>query len=321
MFLLKYIYILILLCFSYFSFGQNLVPNGDFENFSACPTWLDQLSGADGWQPYLGTADFFHACDESGSVSTPNNSTHGHQQPLSGEGYGGLIGISYNNQREIMGVELTEPLLIGTQYYIEFYWNRAFGGGAHSNCNCASSHLGALLTTQSYNNISNPIGFDNFAHVYDDQLLLDSAGWNIISGWVTADQAYTHLAIGNFFDLDQNQIDYIDTNPNEILLKTYYFIENVCVSTDPSDCGLLSTDNRISPNRFKIYPNPSSGMLNIESKEPIISIRIANIQGKLVHLEPDITSTLDVSDLQPGTYVISVQTKQGVQKQIFIKTP
>jgi len=297
------------------------VPNGDFETYSSCPDELDQLNRANGWEPYLGTADFFNGCDESGLVSTPSNLTNGFQQALSGEGYGGLIGISYNNHREIMGIELSEPLVVGVDYHIAFYWSRAFGGTAHSNCNCAMSHLGALLTTQAYNNISDPIEFDNFAHVYDDQLLLDSAGWNLISGWVTADQAYTHLAIGNFFDLNQNQIDYIDTNPNEILLNTYYFIENVCVSTDPSDCGLLSTDNRISPNRFKIYPNPSSGIVRIESKKTIHSLWITDLRGKLVLFESNAPNELDLSSLASGSYIISIQTKQGVQKQKFIKTP
>jgi hypothetical protein len=296
------------------------VPNGDFGTYSSCPDELDQLNRAIGWEPYLGTADFFHGCDESGIVSTPSNLANGFQQPLSDEGYGGIIGISYNNHREIMGIELSEPLVVGVDYHIAFYWSRAFGGTAHSNCNCAMSHLGALLTTQAYNNISDPIEFDNFAHVYDDQLLLDSAGWNLISGWITADQAYTHLAIGNFFDLDQNQIDFIDTNPNEILLKTYYFIENICVSTNPADCGVLSTNRQLVANPIKIYPNPSSGILNVESEEPIISIRIADMRGKLVHLESksDITNKLDVSDLQPGTYLISIQTRRDVQKRKFI---
>jgi len=297
------------------------VPNGDFESFSDCPDDHSQIERAEGWTSFLGTADYFNACDESGFVGTPQNETHGFQQTLSGNGYGGLIGISYNNHREIMGIELSEPLIVGVDYYIELYWNRTFGGGFHANCNCASSHLGALLTTQAYDNISNPIAFDNFAHVYDDQLLLDSAGWNIISGWVTADQAYTHLAIGNFFNLDQNQIDFIDTNPNEISLKTYYFIENVCVSTDPSDCGLLSTDNRISPNRFKIYPNPSSGIVRIESKKAIHSFWITDFRGKLVFFESNAPNKLDLSSLASGSYIISIQTKQGVQKQKFIKTP
>lgn len=290
------------------------MPNGGFENYSTCPTWLDQLSGADGWQPYLGTADFFHACDESGSVSTPNNSTHGYQQPLSGEGYGGLIGISYNNQREIMGVELTESLVIGTQYYIEFYWNRAFGGGAHSNCNCAMSHLGALLTTQSYNNISDPIGFDNFAHVYDDQLLLDSAGWNIISGWVTADQAYTHLAIGNFFDLDQNQIDYIDTNPNEILLKTYYFIENVCVSSSPEECEyLLSANARRPMLSTTIYPNPAKESVRLLlPEEGIYDLEWYDLQGRIIKRMQNIHSgqNINVSTFQRGVYLVRVSNDQ-----------
>lgn len=160
----------------------NLVSNPSFEQYASCPDDHSQIENATGWQMWRGTPDFFHACDLSQFVGTPLNMSHGFQAPLNGLGYGGLIAMAYNNQPEVMGIELLEPLQVGQQYYLSFSWSRTFGGGFHANCDCASSHLGALLTTEEYNSVSNPFQHSNFAHVYDDQLLVDSISWQSISG-------------------------------------------------------------------------------------------------------------------------------------------
>ena len=304
------------------SLAQNLVPNGDFETYTECPDGLDQLIQANGWKPYRNTPDYFNGCDETQLVGTPLNLMNGFQEPLSGEGYGGLIAMTYNNGREIMGIELSEPLNIGEEYYIEFYWSRTFGGFAHSNCNCASSHLGALLTTEGFDNILNPISHDNFAHVYETDVMIDSTNWNLISGWITADEAYTHIAIGDFFDLDSNNVDFLSTDPNEVALNTYYYIENVCVSQNPADCGLVSNNNHLAANneKLEIYPNPTTEKINVKTESLVENISVIDINGKEV-LTSSSNISIDVSGLTNGMYILIVKTNQGVQRRKFLKTP
>jgi len=164
-----------------------------------------------------------------------------------------------------MGIELAEPLEVGQQYYIEFFWNRAFGGGFHHWCDCANSHLGALLTTQSFNSIENPFEHSSFAHVYDTELLEDSTDWQRISGWVEADQAYTHLGIGTFFNLDEVEVAYFNGTAQELLLNTYYYIDGVCVATDPAYCDqvLSSSGSSLRKDDVSVYPNPALDVVNV----------------------------------------------------------
>ncbi len=309
-----------LLFFVPFSIAQNLVLNGDFETFSDCPNGLDQFIDANGWFPYRGTPDYFNSCDTTNYVGTPLNITNGFQYPLSGNGYGGLIGLSYNNDREIMGTELTSPLSIGQSYYVEFYWSRTFGGLAHNNCNCASSYLGALFTTEAYNNMINPIPVTNYAQVYDPELLADSTDWVKISGWFTADSAYTHLAIGDFFDLDSNEVAYYNGSAETLALKTYYYIEDVCVATDPAMCGLVNVPEiKSNQNALRLFPNPAESILNINTSLVIKAISIIDVNSRKLYEQNTSSKQIDISGLTEGIYILIVDTNRGILRKKFIK--
>lgn len=301
----------------------NLVPNPYFEQYSSCPDDHSQIEHATGWEMWRGTPDFFHACDETQFVGTPLNITNGFQYPLYGQGYGGVIGMTYNNLREIMGIELAQALEIGQQYYIEFYWNRAFGGGFHHWCDCANSHLGALLTTESYNSISNPFVHSNFAHVYHTELLVDSADWQRISGWVEADQPYTHLGIGTFFDLEEVEVAYFNGSPQEILLNTYYYIDGVCVATDPAYCDQLlsSRASSLRKEEVNIYPNPAQELVHINF--PVqFTYTLRDAAGRRLHSGRGLNAqAVDIRLLSAGTYIITIETSSGTISKKLIKTP
>lgn len=302
--------------------AQNLVPNGSFEEYDECPDWPgDFHTHLHHWESWRGSPDFFHACDTTMTVGTPLNLSHGYQVPKTGQGYGGIIGLLSGGQRELMGVELANPLEIGQEYYVEFYWNRAFGGWGHDLCDCAMSHLGALFTTRTFESNSDPSPNTNFAHVYDTALLVDTIGWHKISGWVVADSAYTHIGIGNFFDLDSAEIAYFNGSPNEILLKTYYYIEDVCVTTNPEDCNLqLHTINDfdVAP---KLYPNPANDAVWIETRSEIRSCIVFNSFGsQVLHSEKVIENKLDIRHLSSGLYIILIETNTGTYKGKFLKT-
>ena len=72
--------------------AQNLVSNGDFEQFTTCPSALDQISVATGWSTYLGTCDYYNACNED-TTGVPWN-WFGYQPASSGVGYAGIYCFS-----------------------------------------------------------------------------------------------------------------------------------------------------------------------------------------------------------------------------------
>jgi hypothetical protein len=315
---------LLLFLLPFCAIGQNLVPNPSFEDFTECPDSALELDieGAYPWTSFRQTPDFFHPCDETGMMSSPNSISHGFGIPFHGVGKGGFIGVGGTFIREILGVELNEQLIIGESYFVSFYLLRTFGGVFHSNCDCASNNIGLKFTTQSYS-ISETVPIDNFAHILHEEVLSDSTNWTEVSGWFVADSSYTHLAIGTFFTNEfitvENYNNYVDGLP-----KTYYFVDAVCVSTNPMDCDEHRpvSIEEISPNNVLIFPNPANATIQIKSEQKITDLNIYDVTGKLLfksNVSP-IDKVLNISNLSKGLYVLVVQFENGTEQNVsFIK--
>src|SRR5690554_3919650 len=73
---------------------------------------------------------------------------------------------------------------------------------------------------------------------------------------------------------------------------------------------------------FAIYPNPSSGIINVESNVIANDIKIYSMTGKLLHsqLLNDIRSTVNISSLTRGIYIAHISLSNGTtQKAKLIK--
>jgi hypothetical protein len=67
---------------------------------------------------------------------------------------------------------------------------------------------------------------------------------------------------------------------------------------------------------FKVYPNPASSYITIESAEPIKSIQIYDLTGKLVKSlsnTPADLKTVDVSSLKSGVYLLKINKNSVVK--------
>lgn len=107
-------------CFLTSLFGQNLIRNPSFEEFSTCPKTLGNFNAdVDHWStPTSGSTDYFHGCSEA--MGTPKN-FNGTQPADFGEGYAGLYFYAPNDYREYLQAELSEPLVKDKKYHISFY--------------------------------------------------------------------------------------------------------------------------------------------------------------------------------------------------------
>lgn len=81
----------------------------------------------------------------------------------------------------------------------------------------------------------------------------------------------------------------------------------------------LSVEKFFSDN-FTLYPNPTTDVLNISSKNGlnVSEIRITDMTGKVVKVQKD-ASNVNVSNLAAGTYLIDITTKEGKATSKFIK--
>lgn len=99
--------------------------------------------------------------------------------------------------------------------------------------------------------------------------------------------------------------------------------------SDPNQGILLIDDvgvdqiiavNEIAENSLKLYPNPTDNDVRISSKEEILSLKVYDINARLV-IENSVNSQetiLNVAHLSKGMYTVSIETKQGSIKEKLI---
>jgi len=263
--------------------AQNLVPNPSFEECDTCPFADCQIHLANGWHACSGTPDYFNECAYIDDYSVPNN-INGYQIAKNGNAYASILSYTpyYNNGREHICTELIEPLEVGREYYVSIYISLI------NRAEYATNKIGVLFTNQNNflppcyegnsENFEIQLTPSNYANVYTDEIIVDTANWINISGWFTADSAYNYMMIGNFFD---------DENTNKLFVNygtfgaASYYIDNIYVGKDS-----ISSDEPIQERNKSIsaYPNPfsESSRLKIANSDIInnYSINLYDITGK-----------------------------------------
>ncbi|MDO1501449.1 T9SS type A sorting domain-containing protein [Winogradskyella maritima] len=77
--------------------------------------------------------------------------------------------------------------------------------------------------------------------------------------------------------------------------------------------------NDFSSIHFRLYPNPTTSLLNIESLQDIKQVNVYSITGKVLKTIKN-SKAIDVSDLMTGVYFVQITGKNGaVSKSKFLK--
>jgi hypothetical protein len=127
--------------------------------------------------------------------------------------------------------------------------------------------------------------------------------WNILSLSVGApevdSQPSTYTGqVSKFKNWIQTRLNWLDTNmPGNSTNIAAYLVQN-----EPS---------------FRIFPNPASSVVFMESSTEIEDIRIVQLNGKCVFSKANLTvfsTKLDLSELPSGVYFVRLKTKN---RQIF----
>lgn len=238
--------------------GQNLVPNGSFEEYTQCPEFFGYAQYATGWvNLHTGSADYFNRCQENLVVGVPFN-TCGYQEPAEGDAYMGLAttfpGLDW--YREIVGIELSEPLQAGVPVCLSF--KMAVGGFGSWDGNSA------MFTSKGVGiRFFNEFPADWPTYLYPNSAALsmevaptDTAIWYLVSGEYVPDSDYAYLAIGNFLADSMSSILPLDTSGFGAWGVSYAFIDDVRVSSDLQYCGSSGIQAIGTPRIVGAYPNP-----------------------------------------------------------------
>lgn len=305
-------FLILLIIISHFGLAQNLVPNPSFEERYACPQFYPDLDGVvKEWTSFRGTPDYFHSCS---SVCGFNNNW-GYQEPQTSEAYAGFT--TYHRQiseaREHIGVKLINPLTIGNKYYITFYVS---SGYTPLQVNIATNKIGALVTTYPYSDPNSISQLPNNSTIYTNSIISDTVEWIKISGSFIADSAYQYLVIGCFFD--DNNIDTLHFPYQVVPQFTYYYLDDVCLSTDSCLCDScvilpLSVPNIFTPNQDGI-----NDFFKINGLQNGDKVSVFNRWGQLVFKTKDINefwdgTTLKGSPCPDGVYFYIIEQKASTE--------
>lgn len=221
--------------------AQNLVPNGDLEQYTQCPDYVSQIDRAIGWsRPTEGTSDYFNAClGVPFSESVPDNE-FGYEPARSGNGYAGFycfyengpITTAGDDDHEYVTHALSAPLVPGETYAVEFHVSLA------DVSKYAVNHIGALLSMEI------PARDDELAITSTPQVMNTSLvmlnnknGWMRIHGCIVADSAFAFITIGNFHVGAATVFEEVPTD-FPLTYYSYYYVDDVSVEhVDPPMLG------------------------------------------------------------------------------------
>ncbi len=148
----------------------------------------------------------------------------------------------------------------------------------------------------------------------------DYTGESVVSEFCLGEGCYTF----NLYDSKGNGLSgvygygtgsasFINANTNETLLS----VGSESFSTKTiTFCVEGATENAIeTATAMSIYPNPTSGILNITSNEEIDSVEIFNSIGNTVVSSKVVgnSSAIDMSNLPNGMYFVRVSTANGIE--------
>jgi hypothetical protein len=191
----------------------NLVPNGNFEYYSTCPTSTAQLANATGWNSYQSTPDYFNSCYSSGivRVGVPTN-RWGSENAVSGNAYAGAS--FYYGRREAL-TRAIGPLTPLRSYEVSMSISLA----DHSRY--AVDGIGAYFFDHGATSVSNNHQLVPQVDFSSDGVVTTKSGWVRLTAYFVADSSYDNIVIGNF--QQDSVLSFVALNSGSINHAYYYF--------------------------------------------------------------------------------------------------
>jgi hypothetical protein len=310
--------LLFLICIAYTAHSQELVPNGGFEielqppcGYTLPGEAFDNLT-ANWYSPNYATPDY-HS-NSPGSCNPLPNTVQGYAEthtgnhmaafiPYASDGFSGDV-VCPGEGREYLGVQLLEPLVVGSAYHISA-WLKVSPYSIYA-CN----GLGFAFTVDSVFH-TGPCPLDVIADVIIDEPI--GLEWTHIDTFFIATTEGRYLTIGRF--VPDAQMECISLEGSIYNNLNYYFIDDVSVL--PLNTGIAHQQIQLTP-----IINSVQDVLFLASTAPLHggTLQIYSVSGALVKeltfSTTELVGSFDVRDLPPGGYVARML---GQRTLLFMK--
>jgi hypothetical protein len=313
----SFLLFIFLMVFIFNGKGQNLVPNGDFEQFNNCPAAANDFNGfVSGWfNPTTATPDYFNHCNAGTLVGVPANGV-GYQNAHSGVAYSAAVLVRKNNNpnfREYIEIQLTTALTANSCYHFEMYFSLA-NSSKYVTDDIQVYFSDTLVTGTNSQYLPLIPQIANAQGNYPD-----TVNWIIMSGNYTASGNENYLVIGNFKDsLTTNTVVF---NAGLTAYHGMIYIDDVSLTP----CTGIEEQNQ--NDAIKIYPNPVKDFLNIQISNSNFQnkkaeIKITDVLGKENYRGQFLTSDfrLPTFDFKSGIYFIQINDGKDVWRKKFFKS-
>lgn len=307
---MKYLYLycsVLLLSFTSYGpvYAQNIVNNGNFENYSICPSSYGQTSDCSGWRSYhTGTSDYFNSCTTSIITGVPVNFA-GSQAAASGNAYvGGYCSYTGGYKEYIAGTMGT--MSVGTTYKVSM--SVSLGEVSGYACNGLGIWFyknGPSTTTNGSNTL--PVT----PQVFYPDTIRDETHWIRLTKIYVADSAYDNLVIGDFLSV-----------PYTVAVGSgsyaYYYFDSIEVkpATDITpaftDTALCVGDSIIVP--FTIYNG-------VYSNTNTFTLQLSDDTGSFAHATSVATLTTNVSGTLKGVIPTTLSSGTKYKFRIMASSP
>lgn len=294
-------------------FGQNLVPNGGFEEFEVdCVQSLPYWQLLDWTQPECAEdPGVLHACN--GEVP---HSEYGYQEAHGGDAFIYIWTLRMNssggfpdgNPQWYPSVDLYEPLEQGQQYCLRLWINLADS----SNYRTGALHAFLWYSVPSTCNYNDTM-WDTYASVTFDISQVDTAGWTMLEGSFTASGSESNLTLGAFQYDDEIDSVLIAHDYDQVGDLAVYFLDDVELWA--CEVGLLE---RGGTDDIVLHPNPATDVLQVDLPySGSYTLAVQDALGREVLVEQLAGRTFsgkqlfDVHALAAGRYLLRALTSGG----------
>lgn len=217
--------------------SQNLIFNASFDSITTCyfiqipispsqiekviPPWFSSISN-------LSTPDAYNRCSEYAPLGVPYNFYYSYQEPLSGNGYAGLITYHGYGRREYLETPLSKTLIKNAHYFVQFYVSPLVKSPLLFYRATYSDAIGLTFTdTMLIKDNALAIITEPSIQNRKGKLIKDTVGWTPISGCYKAKGGERYATIGNFRTDAETMIELED--PIRSDKQAYFYIDDVSV--------------------------------------------------------------------------------------------